>query len=218
MDSSNQTDSTSHYFTIFLTNLSSSVWLATTAAHSLDATDSAWFCERATSYNSARIKPDLETFQQPFFFITCFLLLLPLYLLLFPPLHHFHPRSAFVDSCPERECAVCVRLCAILLHFHIFLTGFWIGGVGFACCTGSATGELPRAGEVLLYYSFLADANESNLIIILLKEARQNRFALAQQKPKYMRFRHKYIRGVGVPLKGTLGRKSLMALGSVINM
>lgn len=129
-----QTDSAFQYFTIFLTNLSSSVWLTTTAAHSLDATDSAWFCVHATSYNSAHIKPDLETFQQPFFFITCFLLLLlpllPLYLLLFPPLHHFHPRSAFVDSCPERGCAVCARLCAILLHFHIFLTGFCLEGWG----------------------------------------------------------------------------------------
>lgn len=126
--------------------------VTTPAAHSLDATDSAWFCEHAAAYNSARIKPDLETFEQPFFFITCFLLLLLPLLLLFPPLHHFHPRSAFVDSCPERECAVWVRVCAIFFyistHFwQVFF--FWGGGVSmFCCCHGLA---LPRADEVLLY-------------------------------------------------------------------
>lgn len=135
--------------------------------------------------------------------------------LLFTTSTHAQLLSTFVLS--ERVCCLCAFMCHFITFPHIS-DRFLFGGVGFACCTASAPRELPRADEVLPYYRFLAEANESNLIIILLKEARQSRFALAQQKPKYMRFRHKYIRGVGVPLKGIFGRKSLMALGSVINM
>lgn len=107
-----QPDSTFQTFChFFLTNSSSSVLCA---------------------YNY--IRPDLERFEQPFFFITCLLLLHPLPLLLlflFPPLHHFHPRSAFVNSCPERECAVCTRLCVRFITFphisdrHFLFVCFW---------------------------------------------------------------------------------------------
>lgn len=38
----------------------------------------------------------------------------------FPPLHHFHPRSAFVDSCPKWVCAVCVCL-SFYYIFHSVL-------------------------------------------------------------------------------------------------
>lgn len=120
-----QPDSTFQTFChFFLTNSSSSVLCA---------------------YNY--IRPDLERFEQPFFFITCLLLLLhplPLLLLfLFPPLHHFHPRSAFVNSCPERECAVCTRLCVCFItfpqisdrHFLFVCFGFFFS-FSLACSTG----------------------------------------------------------------------------------
>lgn len=132
----------SKHFTIFLTNSS----LTAPGAHSVNAHGlCVVLCVRAAAYNSTRIKPNLETFEQRFFFITCYLfllLLLPL-LLLFPPLHHFHPRSAFVDSCPERACAVCTRFCVVLLHFHTFLTGFFVFVLFLFACSARSMVRWP---------------------------------------------------------------------------
>lgn len=97
----------------------------------------------------------------------------------------------------------------VLLHFHKFLTGiFCLFVFGFSflfSCVfhrfrGLVTQVLPWADEMPPYSGPLAEGNKVNLVIILLKEVTHNCFNLVQQKPKYMRFKHKYNQAVGLLL------------------
>lgn len=98
----------------------------------------------------------------------------------------------------------------VLLHFHTFLTGiFCLFVLGFffffslLCSTGFVVWwpqVLPWADEIPPYSGSLAEGNQVNLLIILLKEVTHNCFDLVQQKPEYMRFKHKYNQAVGVLL------------------
>lgn len=77
----------------------------------------------AQQFECLGIRPGCES--NLFFLITC---------LLSPPLYHFHPRSAFMDSCPEwvgfREC-VCGPFCCdispiFFFRLHFLLTCFCV--------------------------------------------------------------------------------------------
>lgn len=90
-----------------------------------------------------------------------------------PPLHHFHPRSAFVDSCPKWVCAcacVCVLFyCNIFPFFNSLLTFFAFKCravfIVFALYSFSqlGSGSCPgRGGDLPLCYSLLAHGRETD--------------------------------------------------------
>lgn len=96
----------SRHFANCLTYSSSVIYITKSAIHASDAADSPWLLGNVPQPERPSIEPDLKA---------AFLLhhlpppppppLPPT-----PPLYHFHPRSAFVDSCPKWVC-VWARVC-----------------------------------------------------------------------------------------------------------
>lgn len=196
----------SNRFAIFLTNSSSSVWV-TAEPTTLPASNLIWKHLSSLSSSSPASSSSSSHSSSSSF-------------LLFTTSTHAQLLSTLVLGESVLFASVYVLFYYISTHF----LQFFLFVLFFSCMIrrfrGSVTRVMPRADEVPSYYGSLAEVNEANLLIILLKEARHSRFDLVQRKPKYMRFKHKYIQGVGVPLKRRLGRSSshLLPLWNVLNM
>ncbi len=179
--------------------------------HSSDTADSPCLLGNMPQPKRPGIKPDLKTAEQPFFLITCLLLLL-LFFLLFTTSTHAQLLLTLVLS-------ECVLVRVFVCHFIIFppiLHSLWNIRLNTRCSIHSffqaGSGSCPgRGGDLLLCYILLAEQKQTNMLIIIFKEASNSCLDLVHQHSKYKWFRCKYTLRVGVSLL-TLSEKTKEAL------
>lgn len=114
----NQIHSTFRQFAIFWLYLSLFFYMIKSTSHSSDTAGSASLLGNVPQLRACRHQTWSENIWAAF--LLHHLPPPPPPHLPFPPLHS-HPRSAFVDSCPEWVCAVC--LCAILFTHNLKIWG-----------------------------------------------------------------------------------------------